>query len=348
MGDSQEEKSRHGDQKGDGGQLQLGLQPAAQCDFQPSEGGGKGAELLGCILRSPEFSQGRQLGADHKAGDDGGAQPKEAVRHMAQDPRGQVQQKCRGPVQQSGAIGEKGGDIPGQGAPEGWGRTGGQIQKPARQRIHPGPDGAARKAILSDPVAWWKKWKELLGNRNIDARIYDTLGELYVLYKLLKSGENASWNGPDGATYDIETDTCFFEIKSTISRRKKEISISNKFQLFPPEKPLNVILCVFESTVQTGVSINSLIEKFNEIGYNTQILNQKLADRGFEEGMSSRNKMFILHEMLRYPVGLDFPRITPESFVDGIWPLGITDITYTVDLSDRPYDPIVQGADHDI
>ena len=214
--------------------------------------------------------------------------------------------------------------------------------------IDPGPDGAARKAILSDPVAWWKKWKELLGNRNIDARIYDTLGELYVLYKLLKSGENASWNGPNGATYDIETDTCFVEIKSTISRRKKEISISNKFQLFPPEKPLNVILCVFEPTVQTGVSINSLMEKFNKIGYNTQILNQKLAERGFEEGMSSRNKMFILHEMLRYPVDPDFPRITPESFVGGIWPLGISDITYTVDLSDRPYDAIVQGVDHDI
>ena len=214
--------------------------------------------------------------------------------------------------------------------------------------IEPGQDGSARNIILCDPVAWWKKWKELLGNRSIDARIYDTLGELSVLYMLLKSGENAIWNGPDGASYDIETDNGFVEIKSTVSRRKKEISISNKFQLFPPEKPLNVILCVFEPTVQTGWSINNLIAKFDEIGYNTQLLNHKLAERGFEEGMSARNKTFILHEMLRYTVGPDFPRITPESFVDGIWPLGITDITYTVDLSNMPYEPIVQGANHDI
>jgi hypothetical protein len=214
--------------------------------------------------------------------------------------------------------------------------------------IDPGADGSARKAILNDPVAWWKKWKELLGNRNIDARIYDTLGELCVLYTLIKSGEDANWNGPDGATYDIETENGFIEVKSTISRRKKEITISNKFQLFPPSKPLNVILCGFEPTVQTGFSINSIIAKFDEIGYNTQLLNRKLADRGFEEGMSSRNKTFVLHEMLRYSVGPDFPRITPESFVNGVWPVGITDITYTVDLSGMPYIPMVQGANHDI
>lgn len=214
--------------------------------------------------------------------------------------------------------------------------------------IDPGTNGSARATIQNDPVAWWKKWKELLGNRNIDARIYDTLGELCVLYELLKSGEDANWNGPDGATYDIETDFGFIEVKSTISRRKKEITISNKFQLFPPNKPLNVVLCVFEPTVQTGFSINSIIAKFDEIGYNTQLLNRKLADRGFEEGMSSRNKTFVLHEMLRYSIGPDFPRITPESFVGGVWPLKITDITYTVDLSGMPYEPMVQGANNDI
>ena len=68
-------------------------------------------------------------------------------------------------------------------------------------------------------------------------------------------------------------------MKSTISRRKKEITISNKFQLFPPNKPLNVVLCVFEPTVQTGFSINSIIAKFDEIGYNTQLLNRKLSEK---------------------------------------------------------------------
>lgn len=214
--------------------------------------------------------------------------------------------------------------------------------------IDPGIDGAARSIILSDPVAWWKKWKELLGNRNIDARIYDVLGELCVLYQLLQSGEEASWNGPSGASYDIETENRFVEVKSTLSRSKREITVSNQFQLDPPDKPLNLVLCAFEPTVQSGVSINRMIAKFEEIGYNIGLINQKLSELGFEEGMSSRNKTFILHEMLKYTIGSDFPRITPESFVGGVLPTGITKITYTVDLSGMSSEPMVQGAHHDI
>lgn len=226
------------------------------------------------------------------------------------------------------------------------------IEKPfatlCSELIEPGADGSARAAILCDPVAWWKKWKELLGNRNIDPRIYDTLGELCVLYTLLKKGEDANWNGPDGASYDIETDSRFVEVKSTLSRSKREITVSNQFQLDPPGKPLNVILCAFEPTVQSGVSINTVLSELDAIGYNVGMINQKLSELGFEEGMSSRNKTFLLHEMLQYTISSDFPRITPQSFVGGVLPAGITKITYTVDLSGMPAEAMVQGANHDI
>lgn len=214
--------------------------------------------------------------------------------------------------------------------------------------IDPGVGGTARISVQSDPVSWWKKWKELLGNRSIDARIYDVLGELCVLYQLLQSGEEANWNGPDGASYDIETENRFVEVKSTLYGSKREITVSNQFQLNPPGKPLDLILCAFEPAVQSGVSINRMILKLDEIGYNTRLINQKLFELGFEEGMSSRNKTFILHEMLKYTIGSDFPRVTPESFVGGVLPTGITKITYTVDLNGMPFESIVQGANHDI
>ena len=207
--------------------------------------------------------------------------------------------------------------------------------------IDPGENGAARTEIVNSPVDWWKKWKELLGNKNIDARIYDVLGELCVLYHLIKSGNNANWNGPDGASYDIETDTKFVEVKSTLSRSKKEVTISNQFQLDPPGKPLNLVLCVFEPSINSGFSINGIIAKFAKVGYNVALLNQKLEEMGFEEGMSSRNKTFILHEMLKYKIGPEFPRITPASFVGGVLPTGVTKITYTVDLSGIPSESMV-------
>ena len=165
---------------------------------------------------------------------------------------------------------------------------------------------------------------------------------------LLKSREDAVWNGPDGASYDIETDSKFVEVKSTLSRNKRDITVSNQFQLDPPGKPLNLVLCIFEPTIKSGISINGILEKLDELGYNIGMINQKLSELGFEEGMSSRNQTFLLHEMLKYTVGSDFPRITPESFVGGVLPTGVTKITYTVDLSGMPSEPMVQGAENGI
>ena len=34
--------------------------------------------------------------------------------------------------------------------------------------IFPGEDGIFRHELEKDPVGWWAKWKELLGNKNVD------------------------------------------------------------------------------------------------------------------------------------------------------------------------------------
>lgn len=214
--------------------------------------------------------------------------------------------------------------------------------------IDPGDNGVHRVLIESSPIIWWKEWKELLGNRNIDERVYDVLGELCVLKYLVQSGEEAEWNGPDGATYDIETVARFIEVKSSINRDKREVTISNQFQLFPNGKALVLILCRFEPTILSGISIDSVISEFEVMGYNISLLNKKLEKRGFEEGMSARKKNFILHEMLLYTIDESFPAITPESFIGGVMPQGITKITYMVDLSGLTPISLLQGENYDI
>lgn len=214
--------------------------------------------------------------------------------------------------------------------------------------VDPGDNGDHRALIESSPIIWWKEWKELLGNRNIDERIYDVLGELCVFKYLIQRGEEAEWNGPDGATYDIESVQRFIEVKSSINREKREVTISSQFQLFPNGKPLVLVLCRFEPTVMSGVSIDRIVSDFETMGYNSTLLNQKLEKRGFEEGMSARKKNFILHEMLLYTIDDSFPAITPESFIGGIMPKGITKITYTADLSGLIPISLIQGEDHDI
>lgn len=213
--------------------------------------------------------------------------------------------------------------------------------------VSPGINGENRMKILESPIAWWLSWKELLGNKNIDPRIYDVLGELCVFKELLTKGEDISWNGPNGASYDIEMESCFVEVKSTIVRDKKEVSISNHFQLQPEGKPLWLVLCQFEPTIMTGVSIDSIVNDIAILGYNASVINAKLRDMGFEPGMTSRKKTFILHDILQYTIDDSFPRITPESFVGGVMPEGITKITYTVDLSGMSAISIVQGVSNE-
>ena len=214
--------------------------------------------------------------------------------------------------------------------------------------IDPGVNGAFRKEITDTPVKWWREWKNLLGNKSIDDRVYDVLGELCVLDWLLSTGEDASWNGPSGASYDIETDKRFVEVKSSVVRERKEITISSQFQLDPPGKSLDLVFCQFEPTVGSGVSINLLVEQLKNKGVNIAGLNQKLKELGFEEGRSSRNRTFVLHDMLKYVVNSDFPRIIPASFVNGVMPKGITKITYTVDLSGMTPESLVKGENYDL
>lgn len=214
--------------------------------------------------------------------------------------------------------------------------------------IDPGENGAFRNEVINSPLNWWREWKELLGNKSIDERVYDVLGELCVLNQLITLGEDANWNGPSGASYDIETDKRFVEVKSSVVRDRKEITISNHFQLDPPGKPLDLVLCQFEPAVSSGVSINRIIDVLKTKGINVGEINTKLKELGFEEGRSARSKTFILHDMLKYTVGPDFPRIIPASFVDGIIPVGINKITYSVDLSGIAPESMIQGVKHDI
>ena len=198
--------------------------------------------------------------------------------------------------------------------------------------LNPGINGEFRKEILSSPTTWWTQWKELLGNRNVDERVYDVLGELLTLRYLAAHGENAEWNGPTGATYDIDCDGKFYEVKSTTARNKREITLSNHFQLDPPNGfPLFLVLCQIE-TAQSGDSINSLVSDLACLGYSTVALNEKLESLGFEKGKSARNRQYILHAMLEYKVDDSFPAIKDESFVGGHLPKGVRSITYTVSL----------------
>ena len=200
--------------------------------------------------------------------------------------------------------------------------------------ITPGKDGELRSELEKNPLGWWAQWKELLGNKNVDTRAYDVLGELWVLRYLAEQGEQAEWNGPNGATYDIDCNGYYVEVKSTTARSKKQITLSNLFQLDPPDgSTLYIAFCQFESA-QDGISINSLVRDLEKLGYSSTGLNEKLSRLGLEKGKTARKRNYIVHMVTKYQVDDSFPAIRPSSFVGGDLPKGVESITYTVSLND--------------
>lgn len=211
--------------------------------------------------------------------------------------------------------------------------------------INPGKDGELRNELVHNPLAWWAQWKELLGNRNVDFRAYDVLGELWVLKYLAEHGEHAEWNGPNGATYDIDCDGYFTEVKSTTARKKRQITLSNMFQLDPPNgEKLYLVLCQFEAA-QTGMSINSLVHDLEQLGYSSVGLNEKLSKLGLEKGKTARKRNYILHAVTKYTVDENFPAIRESSFVGGVKPAGVESITYTVTLDGLTGENIMKECD---
>ncbi len=72
-------------------------------------------------------------------------------------------------------------------------------------------------------------------------------------------------------------------------------------------------------------------------GYNRNDLEAELASMGYELGAIERNQKYRVLEKRKYLIDASFPKITDSSFVGGQIPMGILQITYTIDLESIPY-----------
>lgn len=204
--------------------------------------------------------------------------------------------------------------------------------------VAPGENGQVREKTLENPIEFWQEWKEILGNKNIETRVYDTLGELQTLEYLYKNGfTSAVWRGPDRATYDIDCgDGIHYEVKSSVVTSRREITMHGIRQGDTRDnEQLFIVLCQYQAD-SSGVSINSLVKDLNDLGYSAYDLNQKLAEKGFEKGQSARDRQYRLMSMMRYVVDSSFPVITEKSFKNDTMPPGIANVSYTVLLDNVP------------
>jgi hypothetical protein len=196
-----------------------------------------------------------------------------------------------------------------------------------------GAGSAVRQALLADPLVWWQRWRHLLGNALVDKHGYDVLAELLALEILVIKGTACEWSGPFGGVVDIKTPVNDFEVKSTISRYGTMINVSGQFQLAASSgKPLQLVHFRFEP-VDDGLSIDLVCDRLVALGVDSAMLEAALQRLGMEAGCSARKEAYNLLEARSYTVDNSFPRITPESFIDGVLPAGVVQLEYRVDLS---------------
>lgn len=201
------------------------------------------------------------------------------------------------------------------------------------QFIDPGLDGQDRSALVMDPLAWWKRWRELLGNANRDRRAYSALGELLALEQLRLQGADARWIGPLRGSVDIESVDASYEVKSTLSRYGSVVHIAGQFQLMRSKHPSLFLIHLRFEPSSVGDSIDSVVRRLVDLGMDANELDTSLAKDGFHAGGAARTEIYRLLESTIYAVNDDFPCVTPSSFLTGAIPAGIVSIEYDVDLS---------------
>lgn len=203
------------------------------------------------------------------------------------------------------------------------------------QFVEPGINGIDRKNLLSNPLEWWKQWRELMGNAISNRQAYSVIAEMMVLDELYINDKTIEWMAVNSGSHDIEGNNGSYEVKSTIKRYGAAITITSQHQL-QSFKRLQLYFCRLEKS-NHGVSINDMKDKLVSDGYDNEKIEQQLYQIGYEKGASVRDERYKVLEKRKYEVNEKFPKIVESSFKDNRMPNSITHITYTIDLDGLEY-----------
>lgn len=203
------------------------------------------------------------------------------------------------------------------------------------QFVEPGIDGVDRKNLMAEPLDWWKKWRELMGNAISSKEAYSVIAEMMVLDDLYVNDNTIERTAVNAGSHDIEGYESSYEVKSTVKRYGATITIAGQHQL-QSLKRLQLYFCRLEQS-KSGISINDMKDKLVADGYDKDKIEQQLYQLGYERGASIREEKYKVLEKRKYEVDDKFPKITKTSFKDDRIPESVIQITYTIDLDGLDY-----------
>lgn len=201
-------------------------------------------------------------------------------------------------------------------------------------------------------IAVLNQWRELLSRDSSPvperSAVIGLFGELLILRRLAHFNPLVLpiWTGPDGGRFDFYAGRQALEVKTTLRRQGIVLTFHGHYQLeIPQGGSLHVAVLLIEETPVGGENLRSLVDAISNAGVSRVDIYRKLTRLGFTPDILSLldDQRFKLSERRVYRVDDGFPRITAASFVGAGLPRGVTSISYTIDLSVPPPNPLIEA-----
>ena len=199
-----------------------------------------------------------------------------------------------------------------------------------------------------DLIYKWRQFFKLLGKRILPLKvIIGVFGELWYLEKIVKRNGNLIqyWSGPDNSRHDFLHKNIALEVKASTLTKGRFFSINGVKQLL---NPLNgeLYLCtlVLEKVKSDGKTLTDLVDKILDYPIDKSNFLSKLLQIGYDYNVKEEYErdMFkvVEEESFIYKVDETFPKIIPNTFLEGKLPNFVLDINYIIDLSGDPPTPL--------
>jgi len=185
------------------------------------------------------------------------------------------------------------------------------------------------------------EWRELFG---AGSAVYNInmltglIGELLLIKKLSADIPQIfkAWQGPEGSAHDFRFERKSIEVKTSLIRSRTIIKAHGLYQFdIKRDEELVLAFCRLEKVNSGGFSAEELISEL-ESGFSSGTKNS-LDEMIKDMSDDLLNRRYRLLEFRMYKVDDSFPRLTVSDFKNNSLPSGITNISYTADLSDCKY-----------
>ena len=169
-------------------------------------------------------------------------------------------------------------------------------------------------------------------------RVAGLVAELLVLNRLLDRSPSAwrAWRGPAGDRHDFRVGDTSLEVKASLHSGTSGVTINGLGQLeAPTDGTLHLLHIVLEPVTGGILSLASLARSAMSKGDEPPRIETLLAAAGCRDAYAeewNRHSFRRESEQL-YEIRPGFPRLTRTMLKDGFVPLGVHDVTYTIDLS---------------